>query len=144
MANYLVKNYLTNSKENTVNISLVSMTSPKQLLKGDLSEKLIRKFLETSHPLVFLMCYRVQKETSSMKWVNCTMTRRKTCPYSEFLWFLFSRIQTEYGEILSTSPYSAPMREITDLKKIEYGHFSRSVAHRIYIISTKNKQQAYM
>ena len=26
---------------------------------------------------------------------------REKCPYSEFLWYLFSRIQTEYGEIRS-------------------------------------------
>ena len=28
-------------------------------------------------------------------------TLRKMCPYSEFFWFVFSRIQTEYGEIRS-------------------------------------------
>ena len=29
------------------------------------------------------------------------------CPYSELLWSAFSRIWTEYGEILRISPYSA-------------------------------------
>ena len=31
---------------------------------------------------------------------------RKKCPYSEFFWSVFSRIWTEYGEILSISLYS--------------------------------------
>ena len=38
--------------------------------------------------------------------------------YSEFLWCVFSRIRTEYGEIL--------MRGNTDQKNSEYGHFSYS------------------
>ena len=40
---------------------------------------------------------------------------REKCLYSEFFWSVFSRIRTEYGEIL------------TDQKISEYGHFSRSV-----------------
>ena len=35
-------------------------------------------------------------------------------------------IQSEYGEICSISPYSFRMRENTDQKNSEYGHFSRS------------------
>ena len=38
--------------------------------------------------------------------------------YSEFFWSVFSRIQSEYGEILQKN---------TDQKNSEYGHFSRSV-----------------
>ena len=34
---------------------------------------------------------------------------RKKCPYSEFFWSVFSRIWTEYGEILSISLYSVRM-----------------------------------
>ena len=51
------------------------------------------------------------------------------CPYSEFFWSVFSRIRTEYAEILRISPYSARMRENTDQKNFEYGHFSRSTFH---------------
>ena len=40
-----------------------------------------------------------------------------------FFWSVFSRIRTEYGEILSNS---VRMRENTDQKISEYGHFSRS------------------
>ena len=52
---------------------------------------------------------------------------REKCPYSEIFWSVFSRIQTEYGEIWSTSPYSVRMWENTDQENSEYGHFSRSV-----------------
>ena len=52
------------------------------------------------------------------------ITRREKCPYSEFFWPAFSRIRIEYGEILRISPYSVWMRENTDQKNSEYGHFS--------------------
>ena len=35
-----------------------------------------------------------------------------------FFWSIFSRIRTEYGEILRISPYSVRMRENTDQKKL--------------------------
>ena len=52
--------------------------------------------------------------------------REKCRPYSEFLWSVFSRIRTEYGETRSISPYSVRMRENTDQKNSEYEHFLRS------------------
>ena len=52
---------------------------------------------------------------------------RKKCPYSEFFWSPFSRILTEYGEILRISPYSVQMRENTDQNNFEYGQFLCSV-----------------
>ena len=58
-----------------------------------------------------------------------TLALRKKCPYSEFFWSAFSRIPTEYGELLRKSPYSVRMRENTDQKNSEYGHFSHSVVH---------------
>ena len=42
------------------------------------------------------------------------------CPYSEFFWSVFSRIRTEYGEKRSIS---VQMRENTNQKNSEYGHF---------------------
>ena len=46
----------------------------------------------------------------------------KKCPYSEFFWSVFSRIQN------LVSPYSVRMRENTNQKKnSEYGHFSHNV-----------------
>ena len=54
--------------------------------------------------------------------VFSNLALRKTCPYSEFFWSVFSRIRNEYGEIRSMSPW-----ENTDQKNFEYGYFSRSV-----------------
>ena len=51
---------------------------------------------------------------------------REKCPYPKFFWSVFSRIQTEYGQIRSISPYSVWMWEIEDQENSEYGHFSRS------------------
>ena len=51
---------------------------------------------------------------------------REKCPYSELFWSLFSRILTEYGEMLLISPYSVEMWKNTDQKNSEYGHFLRS------------------
>ena len=50
---------------------------------------------------------------------------RKKCPYSELFWSTFSRIRTEYGEILLISPNSVRMRENADQNNSEYGHFLR-------------------
>ena len=55
-----------------------------------------------------------------------SLTLREKCPYSEFLWSVFSQIPIEYGEIQSISPYSVRIRENTDHKNSEYEHFSRS------------------
>ena len=48
---------------------------------------------------------------------------RKKCPYSELFWSAFSRIWTEYGEVLRISPYSVRMRENADQNNSKYGHF---------------------
>ena len=42
---------------------------------------------------------------------------RKVSKYGVF-WFVFSRIRTEYREILRISAYSVRMRENTDQKKL--------------------------
>ena len=55
------------------------------------------------------------------------MILREKCPCLELFWSVFSRIQTEYGEIRNISPYSVQMRENTDQNNSEYGHFLRSV-----------------
>ena len=53
-------------------------------------------------------------------------TLRGKYPYSELFWSVSSHIQTEYGEIWGTSPYSLQMRENTDQNNSEFGHFLRS------------------
>ena len=42
----------------------------------------------------------------------------KSVQIYSFFWFVFSRIRTEYGELLRISPYSVQMRENTDQKKL--------------------------
>ena len=46
---------------------------------------------------------------------------------SELFWSVFSRIRTEYGEILHISPYSVRMPENMDQNNSKNGHFSCSV-----------------
>ena len=69
----------------------------------------------------------------------------KKCPYSELFWSAFSRVRTEYGEILRISSYSVRIREKTDQKNSEYVHFSRSELHpyslglyKIYLLEIIN------
>ena len=50
-----------------------------------------------------------------------------------FFWSVFSHIRTEYGDICSISPYSVQMRESTEKKNSEYGHFLRSVIPRVFL-----------
>ena len=49
-------------------------------------------------------------------------------PYSELFGSVFTRIWTEYGEILRIFPYSVRMRKNADQSNSEYGHFSCSDA----------------
>ena len=53
-------------------------------------------------------------------------TLRKKCAYSELFWSIFSRIRTEYWEILLISPYSVRMQENGDQNNSESGHILRS------------------
>ena len=46
--------------------------------------------------------------------LNSQLTLREKCPYLKFSWSVFSRIWTEYGEILSIYSYSVHMRENMD------------------------------
>ena len=50
-------------------------------------------------------------------------TLPKKCPYLELFRSAFSRIRTEYGEILQISPHSVVMQENTDQNNSEYEHF---------------------
>ena len=52
-------------------------------------------------------------------------------PYSEFIWSVFSRIHSQYGEILCISPYSLQKGENTDHKKSEYKHFKTNTLQKV-------------
>ena len=51
---------------------------------------------------------------------------RKKCPYSELFWSTFSRIRTEYGEIVYYLYVLNPNTRKCGLDNSEYGHFLRS------------------
>ena len=53
-------------------------------------------------------------ETDNIKHIHCV----KSVQTGSFFWSIFSRIQTEYGEMLRISPYSVQMRENTGQKKL--------------------------
>ena len=77
---------------------------------------------------------------------------REKCRYSEFFWPVFSGSRTEYREIRNISSYSVRMREDTDQKNSEYGHFPHSVWHKRIKISLdrnnnvilKSKERLYI
>ena len=60
----------------------------------------------------------------------CIQWKVLQCPYLElikkrfwirsFFWSVFSRIRTEYGEIIRISPYSVRLQESSDQKKLRY------------------------
>ena len=66
----------------------------------------------------------------------------KKNPSSELFWSVFSRIWTEYGKILSISPYLVQMRENTDQNNSEYGNLSRGVPllQHIYSLDCSSTQ----
>ena len=55
---------------------------------------------------------------------------RKMCQNAEFFWSIFSRIRTEYGEILRIQSKCGKIRT----RKTPKGHFSRSVFSGFYFL----------
>ena len=52
---------------------------------------------------------------------------------------IFSRILTEYGDLLRKSPYSVRMRENADQKNSEHGHFLRCVDYKEVLNKKKSR-----
>ena len=61
----------------------------------------------------------------------------------EFFWSLFSRILTEYGEILRIFPYSVQMRENTNQKNSKYGHFLCRVEQKFRKLLSEQRDNSY-
>ena len=61
---------------------------------------------------------------------ECYLHCVKNVQIRSFFWHVFSRIWTEYGEILRIAPYSIRMRENTDQKSSLFRQFSRSVIYQ--------------
>ena len=73
---------------------------------------------------------QVMKQWSIVYFNNSSLIKlREECPYSEVFYTLFSRIRTEYGEILRITPYSARMWKNADQKIPEYGYILRSLIY---------------
>ena len=71
------------------------------------------------------------------------LTLHQKCRYSELFWSVFSRIWTEYGEILRTSPYSFRMRENIDQSNSKsFAKFTRKHMCHELSFSTKKLQVA--
>ena len=94
-------------------------TSSCQLLKC-LLRKVGSYFLE-----IILKSHSIASVSSTSRNYHLRSLRKK-CLFSELFWFVFSRIRTEYRELLHISPYSVQMRENTNQNNSEYGCFSRS------------------
>ena len=62
-------------------------------------------------------------------WATCCV---KSVQMRSSFWSIFSRIRTEYGEILRISPYSVRMRGNTDQNNFEYRHFLRSGYFKVF------------
>ena len=63
----------------------------------------------------------------------------KSVQIRSFFWSLYSRIRTEYGEILRISSYSIRMREYRDQKKLRiWTHFTQWKQLKGYISFEKS------
>ena len=51
---------------------------------------------------------------------NPIYTLREKRPNAEFFWSVFSRIRTEYRDLICKSPYSVRMRENKNQKKLQW------------------------
>ena len=73
-------------------------------------------------------------------WLNsfCIYPCLKIIQIRSFFWSLFSRIQTEYGEILRISGIQFECGKIQIRKNSVFGHFSRSVCFKLLCTSLLN------
>ena len=60
---------------------------------------------------------------------------REKCLVRGFIWSVFSRIPTEYGEMRNISLYSVRMRENMDQKKTKYSDTFHAVVSIYQIIN---------
>ena len=73
-------------------------------------------------------------------WIFPKNSLREKSPYSEFFWYVISRIWIEYGEILRISACSVRIQENTDQTSPEYGHFSGNDCVLTKIIMEKKER----
>ena len=71
------------------------------------------------------LCFEISLVLKSTLIYLFISTLREESPYSEFFRSVFSRIRTEYGEILNISLYLIWIWENAEQKNSKYGNFSR-------------------
>ena len=92
------------------------------------------------NPLVYQTCvhstfFAIMSDTFCEAKYSKGSPLREKCPDTELFWFEFSRIRTEYGDILRISTYSVRMRENKDQKKLRiWTHFTQCsfVLHSLF------------
>ena len=103
------------NKFNNIETFLNSLTQAQNLLPNMMSKSVLR---------IGLNLVTCPKGYLSFKF---GLTLLEKSSYSDFSWPVFFHIQTEYGEILRSFPYSVQMRENAAQKNFKYGNFSGSV-----------------
>ena len=67
---------------------------------------IFRQTSHESHPRLHVLSLQISfhnvLEFRQHQSISSPLSLREKCPYSEFFWSVFSRIRTEYGEILRT------------------------------------------
>ena len=103
---------------------VVGFSLPATLLKATLFHGCFSRFLNcTNGSKLRKASHIILKKNFKNRTIKCTA--QKTSIFG-FFWCVLSRIRTEYGEILCISTNSFWIRENTDQKNSEYGHFSHS------------------
>ena len=137
-----MKNFCSFLREHATNIlnfekrKLLTLTKEELKLHQDATnyqicgKRILKKFVKSkSYQKVRHHCYYTGKYRSEVHSI-CNLRFNIHCvkfvQIRSFFWPVFSRIRTEYGEILRISPYSVQMRENTDQKNSVFRHFSRS------------------
>ena len=81
------------------------------------------KWTAINVPSGYMVILNLTVNTHDFHWI---LHYVKSVQIRSFFWCLFSRIQTEYGEIRSISPHSVRMRENTYQKKFRiWTHFTK-------------------
>ena len=107
-------------------IDLFNKNNAPDMKKGKSFEEWQSEYEQRERTESMIRKEKLDKVKSTIILKNRSHSLREKCSCSEFFWSVFSCIRTEYGEIRRSSPYLLRMRENTDQKNSENGHFSRT------------------
>ena len=91
----------------------------------------------------FLLCMHKAPRLNHAKFgLYQVCAQRENCPYSEFFWsrffWSFSRIWTEYRDLLCKSPYSVQMRKLRTIKTQNTDNFYTAMVFILQLINLKS------